>query len=125
MLWFRKQDGGSLIGDLDVMSRRPVYVRYKGKEYLVRDLTARDYARLCAILKEIEDKTSSGDIEATDRAYYDLLRMALPTMWTWTIKRMALVDANALVIWILKHYGIDLEKKNPPEPPKGKKKKTS
>jgi len=121
----KKESGGQLIGDLDLMSRRPTYIRYKGKEWKVEDFTARDYARLCAILKEIEDATKAGKIEPIDPLYCEIINLAIPSMWSFTVKRMALVDINAMVIWILKHYGIDLDEKKKIDPPVKKKKLNS
>jgi len=111
--WHRKSAlGGELIGDLDLMSRRPVFIRYNGKEWRVKDLTAREYARLCAIIKQIESETSKGENpDAVDALYTEVLMLCMPSLGRWRIKRMSMIDMSAMVIWIIKHYGGDLEKK--------------
>lgn len=105
-----------MIGDLDLLQRKEFYIKYCGKEWAVPELTNKQYAQLCAILKDIEDKSAKREVEGVDELYEDLFNLTIPSMPGRIIRKMPLRDSHALFVTVLKHYGVDLstEKKNQP-----------
>lgn len=113
--WARKKvvAQGALIGDLDLMSRRPVFIRLKDrKEYEVKDLTAREYARAVAIIQEIDTETKAAkDPDRVQELYEEFFSITMPTLSSRKLRKLPLVDVSAMYIWIVKYYGGDVEKK--------------
>jgi hypothetical protein len=109
--WLKKKQvkkQRSMVGDLDLLTKKEFYIRYQGKEWRVPDLTAREYSEFCALLIQLEDKASTQDPDKVDEIYRDIFSLTVPELPTRIIKRMSLGDSHAMFTTVLKHYGFDL-----------------
>lgn len=97
----------TLIGNLDALERKTFFIRYKGEELEVPEMTVRDYAEFIALLQEIEDKTEAKDVDGITEAYEDVIGLCVPSLSGRRIRKMSLVDQTAFVAAILKHHGVD------------------
>jgi hypothetical protein len=113
--WFKKETNlkrqRSMVGDLDLLTKKEFFVRYQNKEWRIPELTAREYAEFCALLVQLEDKTAAKDPEKVDEIYQDIFGLTVPALPARVVRKMSLADSHALFVTILKHYGFDLSDK--------------
>lgn len=108
--WFGKKSSGkqvrTMIGDLDLLTKKDFFVRYKGKEWRIPELTAGEYASFCALLAELEKKTAAKEPEAVEELYVEIFGITVPDLPGRIVRKMPLGDSHALFLTVLRHYGL-------------------